>query len=731
MPVRIPAPRAARWVAALMVTLGFLAIGQALGAADLPVEATRNRMLQNEFKVNTVSSADWQMGPLARRAFELNRREVAALREELKPWAKDRRGRLLTDGRHTEHGIRPNTQAMIGLAVVALRSDSERERAETLADLKAMLWFVAATHSAGPLTANDDQKWRNQWQSALWAYQAGSAAWLVWDQLEPDLQWLLANLTAAEADRFVGQPPPFQIKNDTKAEENAWNSSVVALAANLLSKHPRQAVWRDTAVRWQLSSFLTQEDVVSDRVVDGKKLADWQLGANLHPDYTLENHQRVHPSYMTTFTINLGQHLLYRWGGQPSPEALDFNAAKIYAHAKFLSHPDDRLHFPNGQDWELHRLTLSLHALMNVLGKDPEAAWLERVSFETLEKMQARSASGRTLLPQEYFFPSLPSSYVDSYAKTFLLHALYGEGRDPVGESEFQQRYTGVRHFEHGKFLAQRTPGGFTSFSWGNRVMGQAIPFAKDLLGSPNELGFVGTVEAAVEGGPAARRGSAAQPAIEEVRVQYSNRWFSVVARLSRARGAIEQQTAFISLPEGCAVYAERITARKALEVERLETGAIGVLNEPEWVYQDGPRRLRWEGGEAAVDGLRPTPSLAIQSPWVNLDDRWGFIGLGATAWSYDANDKPSRGRREQRLCFAPPAQKKFSAGQVIAQRTLVVKLKETASGTAAIAADLKKTFRERPDFVSITVNGWKVACEFKPDLPTATIESMVKHESK
>jgi hypothetical protein len=550
---------------------------------------------------------------------------------------------------------------MIGLAVVSRWGETPQERDGALADLVAMLRFVAATHSAGPLTCNDGRKWQNQWQSALWAFQAGHVAWLVWEKLDADLQSQLANMIISEADRFVGKEPPFRIKSDTKAEENAWNSMPVALAANMFPKHPHAAAWRETAMRWQLSSFLTEADVTSDRVVDGKPLRDWKLGANIHPDYTLENHDRVHPSYMACTGINLAQELIYRWGGQTVPESLRFNAEPIYAHLKFLTHPDGRMHFPNGQDWELHRLTLSFHAKMSLIFRDAEAAHLERVTLDTLEKMQART--GRTLLKDEYFFPSLPGMYVSDYATAFLLHLWHGEGVAPVTEEQFQRNQAGVRLYEHGKFIAQRTPAGFVSFSWGQRVMGQAIPFAKDLLGSPCEAGFVG-----------------AGVKVEEIKVEPGKDRFVVRAMLSR--GDIAQQITFTSLPDGKAEYTERLTARRDLKLTKLETGVIGVLNEPEWVYQQAPRKLRFAGGEWLVDGLKDEPGRDIPSRWLSIDGRWNFTVTGADGWRYEPNTKIVRGRREQRLFLLPPTKTQFTKGDLIAERTIVTSLNDKYDST-------------------------------------------------
>lgn len=623
-----------------------------------------------ELAVVPAGVSSGKVGALGERALTLTRREVGALQRGLHAWEKDPAARIFTKGGHTEHEVRPQTQAMIGFAVVARFGPEEAERAAALGDLVAMLRFVAPTHSMGEMTCSDGKKWKGQWQSALWAYQAGVAAWLVWERIPEDLKPLIANMVAVEADRFVGQDPPHQIKNDTKAEENAWNATVVSLAACMMPGDARAGAWRETAVRWQLSSFLTEEDTRSAKVVDGKAIRDYKLGANIHPDYSLENHNRVHPSYMSTIGLNLMQHFSYRWAKAKSPEALNYNAGPIYTLLKRFSHPDGRMHFPNGQDWELHRWTPSVHAKMNVLFNDPEAAYLERMSLETMEKMQARSAEGGTMLREEYIFPSFPGMVVTGYAVTFLIHLEYGEGAPPCSEEEFLRKNTGVWEMKDGQFIFQRTGKGFVSFSWGSRVMGQAIPFTLDLLGSPYEAGFVGTIAAE---GESQRTLS---PRVEEMRVTKREDGFEVAARLSRCGGAVEQKVAFVSLGEGRVVYAQQIKALREVKLKTMQTGTIGIINEPEWVYQAGPRKIAWAGGKAEIDGREALAPVEYKTEWLSVADGWTFYPVGAEGLVLSGSGKASRRRREQIMHLSGPGKMAFSAGEVIATNGVVVEMK-------------------------------------------------------
>jgi hypothetical protein len=496
----------------------------------------------------------------------------------------------------------------------------------------------------------------------------------------------------------------------------------------VLPHHPRNSRWKETAIRWQLSSFLTEEDIARNPVVDGKSLKEWGLQANIHPDYTLENHDRVHPSYMTTYSILLVQHLLYSWSGQTAPEAIEFNSREIYQHIKFLSHSDGQLHHPNGQDWELHRYYPYAHTMISLLFNDPEAAYLERISFESVARMQERTPSGATLLKSEYFFPSLPQAYAYFYAVSCLFHAHHGEGVKPISAAEFEKRVGGVRFYDQGQFVAQRTGRGFASFSWGNRVMGMAIPFDKDLIGTPFELGYVG--EIIEKGGKEAaqKKPRIAFPEVQDVRVTHTNDHVTVAAVLLRAGGAVEQRIGFVSLANGLVVYAERLRARNEVSLEEVKTGMIGVLNEPESVYQNGPRKLAWNGQQRTVDGLAEMASFPISSAWVNIDDSWGFIALPSSEqWYYEPNHEIRRGRREQFLYLQPQGKERFEKGEVIHQRIVVTQMNRNARQTARLANRLDRQNIFDNEKAQLNLGNWRITFDLGGELPQASVQPIAR----
>lgn len=509
----------------------------------------------------------------------------------------------------------------------------------------SILRFLLPTHGAGGVPCADGKPWRNQWQSALWAERAGEAAWLLWDDLDPPLRWLAARMITDEADRFVGVTPPAQVRNDTKAEENAWNATVISLAANMFPHHPRAALWRRTAAIWTVSSYVRAADLERNPLIDGFRLRDVVAGPVIHDDFTLENHSRVHPDYLNCINSGRFQRFVFQWGGQPPPESIDFNIGSLWSTMKTLSLPDGSFTYANGQDWQIRRTPwwVDTHAGQAVWANDRNAALLMRLCLEATERMAARTPDGPLFLPDEYFFPSTQHYVVDMLGDFYLLLRGWGEGPEPAAEEELWRELSGRHVFETGQFALVRTPRSVSTFSWGAQVMGMALPLSKDLLLNPNERSMIGMI--AMEGvgreTPRVRR-TAIAPLAEG---------FGISGILDRAGGRVEQRFAFLALPDGRTVYVDSVRTTEPEDLRALDLGTLGILNEPHWVYHDGTRTVHHEGGEltfTAAGEDHPEP-VVFSSPWCNIDDMLGVILPGpARRQVYHPNHRPARGRVEQ-----------------------------------------------------------------------------------
>jgi hypothetical protein len=688
---------------------GSAALGQ------VPPQDPLQKDLAGPYAATRANPALRTRGPIMEELEPLLLQQARYLVSQLHPWDKDPAAQLLTTGQSNEHGIRPNATTALGLAIVsrtfpdqALPKTFPRNLARDRA--LAILRFVLPTHGAGNVPCADGKPWRNQWQSALWAHYAGQAAWLLWDDLTPEQKWLAARMICDEADRFVNVDPPGQIVSDTKAEENAWNSLVVSLAYNMFPNHPHHAAWRETAVRWILSAYTSAADLDRNPTIDGKPLRDRVSKPNIYDDYTLENHDRVHPDYMSTTTMLTYQVPLYTWAGNPVPEALDFNVRNMYASQLKMTFPDGGWVYPNGQDWHLHRNGdwFDYHASIAVRYKDPDATRMMCECLRVLQAMAARTPDGPITLPSETEFASSQAMLLEWPAQAYLLMAQGGEGPPPTPAEQLWQKVAGKHVFTNGKFAVFRTPTSVSTFSWGRQVMGMVLPLRRDLLLAPNVRGLIG--EVTVDGI------ANENPKPGKFVIGGNPDTLTVAGVIDRGDGALEQRVAFVALPDGRTVYVDTVTPRPGKSVKSIGLGTLGVLNDLHWAYHDGTRTLKYEGGEttfSAADaaGSEPVP---LSSPWYNLD------GMGIAVLSSSGKQlylpKPTAARcRLEQLFHLNHSESPTSLKPTV----LVFYPAQTADATRAAAA--RCNVHQSNDVFDITLDD---GARISVDLETLTVDT-------
>jgi hypothetical protein len=181
--------------------------------------------------------------------------------------------------------------------------------------------------------------WGRGWQTAHWAMLTGAAAWLVWDDLSPETRADVTSVVVDEADRLTDLAVPYWglpdgtivTPGDTKAEENAWNSALLALAAAMMPGSPRAALWREASAELAVAAFATRADDTSSTPVNGVPLSTRLQGFNAYPDGTVENHQRIHPDYSSAIQLLWTAADFDRLARQRVAEAMFHNAGLVYS----------------------------------------------------------------------------------------------------------------------------------------------------------------------------------------------------------------------------------------------------------------------------------------------------------------------------------------------------------------------------------------------------------------
>lgn len=367
---------------------------------------------------------------------------------------------------YNENGIRPSSSVCYGLAValkLANLNDGELGIHHDTATRRVAMLIKGVVSGYKSKPANNNG-WGNAWQSALWTTLVGEGAWLLWNDLDEETHKKVQAMVASEANRFID--PNYKVpywktpegvevtKGDTKAEENAWNATLLQLAVAMMPHHTHVAQWKNICSELMISAFALKSDLQNNELLDGKPVKSWLHGFNLRDDGAVINHGIVHPDYTMTIVLNSRTFLPQSLAGQAVSQGAQMNAPFIYRSLNefvWTSPPykppggsmyipgKAELYYPQGTDWSKYRFDVYYLADVNAyaLGwdkglKNNAKDWMDIRAARILE-MQTRHADGHMFTHEEYpTYPGCEQMVIwqigDAYSLLWLKahHALAG-----------------------------------------------------------------------------------------------------------------------------------------------------------------------------------------------------------------------------------------------------------------------------------------------------------------
>lgn len=269
---------------------------------------------------------------------ENQKSEVGKSLDSFKNWEEQEYIYLVADDTVTyENVIRPCAHACFVISV-ALYTDIYDEDITGIEQEKAEKMVCKLINSLAENYAQG--KWSKQWQSPLWAENIGFAAWLLWDNFNEDEKAKIYDMIITEADFITYEyiTPYYRDKfknivyeGDTRGEETAWDSRILALSTCMLPEHENCIEWKKKLIELLVSSTATPEDARSQRTVDGYVLSEVLNGSNINSDGTVINHGKCHIDYMATIVEGmLDTYIIYKIAGYDVPEAATFNFDLVY-----------------------------------------------------------------------------------------------------------------------------------------------------------------------------------------------------------------------------------------------------------------------------------------------------------------------------------------------------------------------------------------------------------------
>lgn len=511
------------------------------------------------------------------------------------------------------------------------------------------LRYMARTHRSGDLEATDGRTWGHHWQSSWWASRLAGGASLLWEHLDAHERSLVQRVITAEADRQRWATPPSATPGDSKAEENAWNTEVLAWALALWPDHPHAGAWREALSRWAVNALSVAGDGGDDTMLAGRPVSAWSSTVNVNDDFTIENHGAYHAGYMAWPLQSLTwSYYALSAADQPVPDALLHNYRAVWRRLASTYLGGGRFAYLGGKDWPQHvygsYAIVPPTVLLQHLDGDELAATVEADRLRLLEWEQRLwgdgSFFGGRLAGDAY---SGWNAVFDSDAAALLamahhLDGVLDGGGDGTGEAEpaaldgdqLAQRLPDRVTSTDSAFVMARGGGLTTGFGWRTlECCFSAVTGDRDVLGvvsagDPHMVAWregqlAGDVSlAGVEDAP---RGVSWHETRELARGGYATmgvRWIGG----SAAAPAITQQLAMVSLPGSeRAVVLDQPVAARSVEVSSSTGLDLAITND---IFNQLTRHVTSGGQRRRVASGDADRVIGLAAPWANIDGRLG-----------------------------------------------------------------------------------------------------------
>ena len=587
----------------------------------------------------------------------------------------------------SNEGIRAVANTALAYAVAAkeMGLTSPRLRALYVRRASSGVRYVALTHLTDSRVCTDGKQWGNSWQSGMWTGTMCMAAWIVWDELDADTKALVKRVAEYEANRFIPLTPRGNEWGDSKAEENGWDLTCIAAAANMFPDHPNAEKWRIKCIEYMMNTVSVAADKEDSTIVDGKAVKDWVCTVNYHPDFSLDNHGFFHPSYTMVSPAEVGTGaLFFAYGKQPVPQASGHHLVDTWECLRTIMLPHGYWAYTQGMDWavnsdgHIHYL-----AVLASYAKDPLGLGMEKIVAQYIRGHQMLHG-GKFAGPSSRLGFARETITAERLCYAYLMHKLFGfAGSERTIRND--DELLGVRYYQYADMMSHRTRSKFASFSWKNRVMGVVMPIgpgheANPYFTTPLTDGMLGSI---------ALKDLAGKTKIDEQNWRKTADGFETSGTLLLHDGALKQELSVASIGEKTVVYADRITALKDVTVVR-ETGVpLGIENDE---YTGNVRRLYTQAGSQAVVGLGTEGLVRIMGNWANVDGRLGIVMVSGSGLVYQDAGNYNRDGALQDTLFGSfsDAPRDFKAGELVARRIAVLFTDVSPSDTARLAREMR-----------------------------------------
>ena len=317
-------------------------------------------------------------------------------------------------------GIRGISGIAVAYATLVVALPNDPLTSNRLSRIRQALNYDAGTHVTGSYTTVNGSKWGwssgslatctsqggADWQTAEWSGSMGLACLLVQSNLlhlSAATVTNVQNVVISEANHRASIPPCTRILSDgdTKAEENAWDGNILALAAAWMTNNASASNWLYAAKDYLVNTYTVSEPDLITPNTSGDPLASWISTVTIFPTYSLENHGFYHPTYEMVAGMSSGDSLLMARLADTNTATQLLPFAEHNVLAVWTNNMDAVLTdtgdftYPSGVDWSVHDFEHSSYlAWIAAHFNDPLARWADNELSQCVRYRQQVNGNG-------------------------------------------------------------------------------------------------------------------------------------------------------------------------------------------------------------------------------------------------------------------------------------------------------------------------------------------------
>ncbi|MGQ9629494.1 MAG: hypothetical protein ACUVXI_04150 [bacterium] len=256
-------------------------------------------------------------------------------------------------------GVQTNQKYLSAMAVLSVLGEgvpsiphSLRDRARERA--LSALRFSLRSHVSGDYHCTDGTRWGHTWISALGLERMMHGVHLIEPHLTDEDRSAICRVLTSEADWLLRHhrrgahegvfADPWNHTGKNAPESNLWNGALLWRTAAMYPDHPDADRWREGAHRFLMNAISVSADAEDERIVAGRPIRDWHVGANFFPNYALDHHGYLNVGYMVICLSNAAMlHFDLKAMGLPPPESLYHHSADLWRVLRRMIFSDGRL----------------------------------------------------------------------------------------------------------------------------------------------------------------------------------------------------------------------------------------------------------------------------------------------------------------------------------------------------------------------------------------------------